>query len=492
MTAQSIVYFGDSLTDNGNLYAYGEGILPDDIRDSLVGPTQAVSDGPTHAAHTGDILGLDEVNYAVAAAEATGSQTLEDLIVESGFEDDLLVPIDDPALDLDINLDAQIDRFADDFSGADLSQTAGFILIGGNDFQNLDFTSPTVVDDALALIDDIIAAEVDAALDLFAAGMGTVWLSELPVAEFFAGTADYSAFERAAAQLAFDTFNASLAEAVAELAGSGLDARLAETTLVTEAIAEDPTGFGLLAPYADTILYSDATDTFDNDQIAFYDDIHPSTATHGVIGAFNALVFSGGAATAGNAGADMLSLATSMTADSVAFGLAGDDAITAAGCGTAIAFGGTGNDTLAGVGGNDLLSGGEGDDVLDGHRGDDVLAGGLGNDIMRGMIGADVLIDSLGDDMLRGGLDDDIFIFTEASLLGGTDNGLNVFVGGAGFDTLYLVLDRPGGAVAADLLDDLGLRVKAIEEIVVLDGREALDVFDGQAWYDPADVWGLI
>lgn len=45
MIPQSIIYFGDSLTDNGNLYDFGEGILPDDIRDAISGPTQAVSNG---------------------------------------------------------------------------------------------------------------------------------------------------------------------------------------------------------------------------------------------------------------------------------------------------------------------------------------------------------------------------------------------------------------------------------------------------------------
>lgn len=75
MTAPSIVYFGDSLSDDGNLYDYGEGLLPDEIRDAISGPTHAVSDGPTHVTHTTDLLAVETANYAVAAAEAIGSQT---------------------------------------------------------------------------------------------------------------------------------------------------------------------------------------------------------------------------------------------------------------------------------------------------------------------------------------------------------------------------------------------------------------------------------
>lgn len=488
MSTQPIFFFGDSLTDNGNLYAYGEGLLPDEVRDSLAGPTGAVSDGPTHAAYTAEILGAAEVNYAVAAAEALGSYTLEELVVDNGLEGELLVPLDDPALDLDINLPGQLDRFAADQAGEDLSQSAAYLLIGGNDFQNLDFDAPTLIQDALALIEDIIAAQLDAALNLFAQGMGTVWLAELPVAEFFAESEGFSDFELAAAQFAFGSFNTGLADAVSQLQDMGLNAQLGETSIVTEAIAEDPTGFGLLAPYGDTLLYSDAADSFDPDQIAFYDDIHPTTATHGILGVANALQLSGGHLVADRDGIDHTILDG---ADFAVFGLGGDDTVEALSANDIVVFGGTGNDSLIGSTGSDLLSGGAGDDAVDGRRGDDVLTGGIGNDVVRGMIGADVLIDGLGDDFLRGGVDDDIFIFTEASLLGGTENGLNVIVGGQGYDTLYLVLAEAAD-VTQGLLDGLGLRTALIEEIVVLEGRDALDGFADQAWYDDADLWGLV
>lgn len=494
MTAQTIVYFGDSLTDNNNLFTIGEGILPDEIREDIAGPTGAVSNGPTHAAYTTDLLGAEEANFAVAAAEALGTFTLRDLAIENGFEDQLLVPIDDPALDFDINFDAQIDRFLAESAGEDLSHTTGFILVGANDFNNIDFDSPSLIEDAFNLVEDIIAAQVAAALELFDAGMGTVWLSELPVAEFFTATSALSELESIAANQTFDIFNNRLADAVDDLADGGFDARLMPLSEVTNAIVEDPTGFGFLAPYTDTLTESNALDIFDEDQIAAFDSIHPTTATHGVIGAFNAHVLDGKSTVVQNDVSNALSLGIARGDTSVVFMNGGDDLLDARfALGKLIGFGGTGNDSISGWRADDLISGGAGDDSLSGFAGDDVINVGLGNDVAKGMRGFDLLIDSLGDDFLRGGRDDDIFVFTDASLLGGTDNGTNIIVGGEGYDILYLIVeDVAPGTDTDQLAADLGLRVRTVEEIIVLDGREALRDFEGDPVFDEADIWGLI
>jgi phospholipase/lecithinase/hemolysin len=494
MTAPDLVYFGDSLSDDGNLYALGEGLLPDEIRDALVGPTGAVSDGVTHAATTTALLGVEAANYALASAHALGSQTLGELVAASGLEAELLVPPDDPALSYDINLGAQIERFLADHAGQDLSQTTACVMIGGNDLQDLDLSAPRVIAEALALIEEVVAAQADAAQALIDAGVGTVWLAELPVAEFFAGYADLSGLEMAAGQLAAETYNAALADAVSGLQAAGGDVRLLRSTEVSAAIVEDPTGFGFLAPYDETQLGSDVLDHWDADQVAFYDAIHPSTALHGVMGACNAAIFAGGVTLVGEAAGEALELATTLDAPALIFAMAGDDSILATGWGTSTAFGGGGDDLITGALGNDLLSGGDGDDVVNGRAGDDVLNGGLGDDILRGMRGDDVLVDSLGSDLLRGGRGDDCFIFTEAALLGGEDNGTHVFVGGDGHDRLILVLEAAAGpATALDaLLDQLSLRLRSIEEVVVLEGRAALADLSDEAWFAEADAWGLV
>lgn len=451
MTAPSIVYFGDSLSDDGNLYDYGEGLLPDEIRDAISGPTHAVSDGPTHVTHTTDLLAVETANYAVAAAEAIGSQTLEEMVIESGYDDDLLVPITDPALDLDINLGAQVDRFLADYAGEDMSRTTAFLMIGGNDFQNLDYSSPTLIRDAEAMVMDIFDAMMAAVGDLAAAGVTRFILADMPQPLFFPSAASFSLLELNAAEAVFDQLNNLLY--AAEIASGGPQIDVARQFHVTDAIIDDPTAFGLLAPYTDTILYSDATDHFDPDQIAFYDDIHPSTATHGVLGAFHAVRYENGGAVTGNAGDDQLfTTNTSNPAPWTMFGQGGNDLLTTENTHGAIMVGGTGHDTLEGGDGVELMSGGAENDLAFGRAGDDVINGGLGRDRSFGGSGDDVLIDSLGSDGMRGGLGDDTFIFTEPTLLGGTRREANWIKGGTGEDTLWLVLTDATHAAIDQLL----------------------------------------
>ena len=93
---------------------------------------------------------------------------------------------------------------------------------------------------------------------------------------------------------------------------------------------------------------------------------------------------------------------------------------------------------MAGGAGNDRLSGGAGSDVLAGNAGDDTLSGGPGDD---------ALIDGLGSDTLFGGAGNDLFFVTQAQLLGGSGTDIDQFDGGAGFDTLALLLDPAALAV---------------------------------------------
>ncbi|MEW6094083.1 MAG: hypothetical protein AB1531_08980, partial [Chloroflexota bacterium] len=86
-------------------------------------------------------------------------------------------------------------------------------------------------------------------------------------------------------------------------------------------------------------------------------------------------------------------LAASNHVDSVLYGDAGNDSLTA----------GTQGDELYGGNGNDTLTGGAGDDILDGGRDNDIITGGAGNDIITG---------GSGNDTLTGGTGDDTYIFT--------------------------------------------------------------------------------
>lgn len=494
MTAPTLVFFGDSLTDNGNLYALGADVLEPETLEDIAGPTGAVSDGPTWAASAAGLLGADAANYAYAAARAIGEQTLEDLVVAGGYEDDLLVPIDDPVLDTDINLGQQIDNFTADWGAEDLSNTQAVIFIGGNDLRSIDLSSPTPIRDALDVIGGVMDATATAVQDLADLGVGTIWVADQPAADFYAASADLTPRELDLAQQALELYGTALGDMVAAFEEQGVTVQIVEISGITAAIAEDPTGFGLLAPYDQTLEGSDVAEEYDADQVAFYDEIHPSEATHGIIGAFTAATLDGAETAFGTEASDEMTLSDG----GIGFGMEGNDVLKVC---DGILFGGSGHDLLLGAQGNEMLSGGSGSDVLYGFGGDDVLCGGIGDDFIAGMRGDDVLIDSLGSDALLGGPGDDIFIFTEAALLGGTEVERNLFLGGPGEDALFLVLSPETAAdIAAALgtpaesraLADIGVHTAGIEDIVILEGRESLDQFAEADWYQEADLWGLI
>ena len=78
----------------------------------------------------------------------------------------------------------------------------------------------------------------------------------------------------------------------------------------------------------------------------------------------------------------------------IAYGMAGDDDIEAAGslALSAWLYGGAGNDRLKGGAGNDVLLGGAGDDLILGGAGRDLLIGGIGADRINGNSSDDLLI----------------------------------------------------------------------------------------------------
>lgn len=490
-----IYFFGDSLTDDGNLAELLRGLVAEPALRAYTGAGGRLSNGPTYAELVDDLLGLPPGgNYALAGAEAGGSQSLGDLIVELGMGGALLVPDTDPRLDLDTNLGAQVDRFAADTAGTPPQDATGFILAGSNDFFNI--LDPA---DAPAVLARAVQGTLSAAAELLAAGLEEVVVATLPVPLFFPAFGTLDPVELAEINALSAAHTAALADGIARLRDLGLAVRLLDMRPISDAIAEDPSGFGLIAPYHLTLETGAPEELarYDEDQVAFWNPLHPSAATHGILAAYTSFAL-GHAPVALGAGEDAVQ--TGGGADLV-LGLEGGDAI-ALGRGRDLGFGGSGDDTIRAGGGDDLLSGGSQDDLLVGARGADVLGGGAGSDRLFGGGGADVLIDGLGSDYCRGGRGADQFLFTEAELIGGaTGTDADLFVGGEGSDTLWLVLGR---ATAAALCDDLtgpdpqaalaalGIEARGIEEIRVVVERGGLSVLSGEAWFQQADLWGLV
>ncbi|MCB4455725.1 SGNH/GDSL hydrolase family protein [Leisingera sp. McT4-56] len=506
-----VYYFGDSLTDEGNavdilasviepvilldLIASFGGFPSSDDLDQLraeakivarqtvidsfgeVGPEGAVTNALTHASYAAALGGFKAVNYAVATATALGDGLLEDLI----------------------DLEAQVEDFLEDAAGGVPPDSAAFFLIGGNDFIDLlrtvkeqNITSQAeFLALASPLVEALIAQIVSAAETTSAAGVGTVFLATQPADGFYPEFDTLSPEHAEFADLLVGMFNASLADSIADLRSGGIDARAVDLFAVSEALTEDPAGFGILADRTDYLIDGSV---FDSDQVLAWDAIHPAETAHQVWGAYAEFVMGGGTTALLDDGASALS--TGSAANAV-FALGGDDTVRAGG-GNDVAIGGTGNDELHGGGGRDILLGGSGNDIVKGAKGNDIISGGDGADELRGAAGRDVIVDGRGDDTVFGGAGNDTFIFTETVLIGGGGESNDVFHGGKGNDTLYLVLDEASylafeGGDVDGVLSELGITVFGVEFIHAIAGRGSIATeFDSFGWFPAADYWGAV
>ncbi|MEW2911263.1 SGNH/GDSL hydrolase family protein [Leisingera sp. JC11] len=506
-----VYYFGDSLTDEGNavdllasviepfilldliagfggfpsssdldrLRAEAKVVARQTIIDSFseVGPEGAVTNALTHASYAAALGGFEVVNYAVATATALGDGLLEDLI----------------------DLEAQVADFAEDSAGGVPADSAAFFFIGGNDFIDLLGTVQeqqiTTQADFLALatpvIEGLIAQIVSAARTAIAAGVGTVFLATQPADGFYPEFDTLSPVQAGFADLLVDTFNGRIAESIAALGAEGIDARSVDLFAVSQAITEDPAGFGLLADRADYLIDGSA---FDSDQVLAWDSIHPAETPHQVWGAYAEFVMGGGRTSLLDGGSTLL---REGAASDAIFALGGDDTINAGG-GADVVIGGSGNDSMQGARGDDVLFGGSGNDTVHGGRDTDIISGGDGADLLRGAAGNDVIADGRGDDLVFGGSGDDTFVFTENALIGGGGPSNDIFRGGKGNDTLYLVLDDASYAAfeagnVDGVLSDLGVTVFGVEFIHAIAGRGSIaSAFDSFDWFLPADYWGAV
>ncbi|KUJ80059.1 SGNH/GDSL hydrolase family protein [Ruegeria profundi] len=506
-----IYYFGDSLTDVGNAFKLLTSVLSSFILSDLIerfgevvplaqlqalseriseqviltnfpefGSERAITNAFTHPEYTATLGGFEVENYAFAAARTIGRDVLENII----------------------DLETQIDNFERNASAGVPKGSAGVILIGGNDLNSLvdqaEAQEGATVEELFSLLGsevDAILAEIgQASARLTQAGVETVYLATLPPTGLFPEFDSLSMATQEFAGLLVDTFNEGLAALVQSQTTGGSDVRVLDFFAVTSALLEDPESFGIVADKLDLLIDGSS---FDSDQVLAWDMLHPAETVHQLWGAYSEFVFRGGNTVLLD---DDASVFNSGSGPDGVFGLGGDDRINV-GPGNDVVFGGTGNDIINGGIGNDIIQGGRDDDTVFGGPGDDILGGGAGNDVLVGGDGRDVITDGLGSDIVFGGASDDIFVFIEPSLIGGDETpSSDVFVGGSGQDTLYLVLDEAAYSefVASsddpsELLAQLGITVAGVESILAIEGRQSiateLSAFD---WFLEADYWGVI
>ncbi|MBX2855550.1 MAG: hypothetical protein KTR21_11205 [Rhodobacteraceae bacterium] len=504
MVSDRFVFFGDSLTDGGAIFALTSELLSVPIPVESAGYAGVFSDGAVYAQTLPSLLGVDVENYGVGAARANGTQQLGDLFGRNGVDGLLLPDADLSLLDFEMNLGAQVGRFiaAETAAPYEGTTTASF-LIGLNDISSFrpSGTADPVVE-ATELVTEIVTNTVGAGQALAQQGLAqSLLFYTFPDSSFFPFARllppDLAPF----GDLLIEGHAQAIEAGAAQLQAAGVQAQVIDLGDISAEIAADPGSFGFQTvarqkwlgaasdptvverngevslTFVENLLVAD----LDPDQIAFFDFLHPTSALHGVWAAFSDAALTRET----REFTETVDRFNGDSSDEFALGQAGDDAIRLRG-GDDIAFGGLGDDRIFADGGDDIVSGGSGDDRLQGHGGSDVVAGGAGDDILRGGGGDDVMIGGLGADIAHGGVGDDVFLYTDPALIGGeTGADRDLIYGGLGEDTLYLAVseqisDDVAAAIAANdggfvqHFDVLDLTLVGVESVELVEDRQAL------------------
>lgn len=258
-TYTSAYFFGDSLTDPGNLYASTGGQVP---------PAPywqgRSSNGPVWAEHVAASYtrqGLDTHNYAYAYAGAT--------------------EIDDAALGRPFNAPDLPDQLATfEASGADMGRRpVAALWFGANDVLGAMAVTPTAAAVGAAAA-NAANAVADGIARLGNAGVHDVVVFNLPPLDL---TPRF--FETAGqplAQFGSDTFNATLS---ARLSGFGEEVRVAlvDVHAALVDLHSDPRKYGVrdaVTPCFDGATVCTGQAVLDR---AFFDTVHPNSVVHGAI-----------------------------------------------------------------------------------------------------------------------------------------------------------------------------------------------------------------
>ena len=421
---QNLVVFGDSLSDNGNLF-------------NLIGSPPPPywegrsSNGPTYAEQLAALLGAK----------------LDDLAFAGALAGDLF-----PGLPLPINLSDQIQTYLAELSGhKPPPHTTAVINIGGNDYVHYLLSSlPKDPSTAQTVVGNVIASINGAISELAQAGVDNVVLYTLPDP---AHMPLFSQLPPAVAEFAHQLILLNNA-ALEQLASTHPNIQLVDENALFETVASDPASFGLTADLSTELINLIATHStaFAPNEVLFFDTQHPTYAGHAGLAAFSDAVLTsdhtrildGTQAVVHVGHGSNFIFATPIDHTNPDL----SDAYTIfGGSGSSIIYAGEGNVTVHGGSGNELIAAGRGNANLDGGKGDDVLAtNSSGVNSLDGGDGSDALIaNRAGTNTIEGGRGSDLIVLKEnMSLLAsdGTFNfGAQTIDGGNGHDTLRFVIN---------------------------------------------------
>jgi len=428
----NLVAFGDSLSDNGNLF-------------KLIGspPPPAwegrSSNGPVYVEQLAQLLNVPLDDLAVAAAEASDSSPPV-----------LVNPVTHNPLP--INLSNQVAEYIAQLNGAGApAGTTALINIGTNDYQGFfaSFLTNGPLPSSLAISNFVasVVGSVDNAIEaLTSVGVEKIELFTLP--DFGITPAAQLAGVAAFAHALDDANNAVLEQ----MAANHPNLHIVDDFQLNEALFADPRSFGFIDPLTVpwvNLLAAHSTQ-FAPNEVAFFDQIHPTAAAHGILAAFADAVltsdhvqFLDGTQTIIHAqDGDNFIFAT----NDLIHPVVNDNYTIYGGSGRDLIFAGPGNVTVYGGSGSDLIAAGSGNAKLVAGDGTDVLAtNSLGTNVLVGGHGEDALIVNRGGtNTLLGGSGHDLFILKESASLvnaGSFNFGQQVIDGDKGGATLKFIIN---------------------------------------------------
>ncbi|MDI9848569.1 SGNH/GDSL hydrolase family protein [Rhodoblastus sp. 17X3] len=431
----SLVVFGDSLSDNGNLFSLTNGGYPPPPAWQGRG-----SNGPTYAEQLAPLLGLSLNDFAYYGGQASDNSPPVIANPVTGAR-------------LPIDLSNQIKSYLSSLSGGQIPSNATVMInIGSDDYLGYLETNPPQTPAAVqAMVSDVVGAVGQAVAELTQAGAKKILLFALPdIAITPAGVmANSPAFQ--ALVHAIDVANNT---ALAQIAAASPNVKLVDLFALSDALAADPTSFGFTAPITTTWSgqLASGSQQFASNEIAFFDALHPTYVAHGIIAAFADAViasdhvdFLDGTQRVVHAQSGSTFIFakaldpgnTTLNGNDTIYGGVGDDTIIA-GSGNVTVWGGVGNDLIAAGSGNAALHGGLGTDVIATNSlGVNALTAGIGDDAL--------IVNRGGTNSLRGGAGSDLFILKEGDGLVNADGtfsfGQQHISGGIGDDTLRIVIN---------------------------------------------------
>lgn len=275
----SLVVFGDSLSDPGNLFALTQtnNVPPSYDVDAVLVPAAAyavgghhLSNGPTWIEDLARSRAL--ARYAGAAWRSSASPAANYAVAGARARNEG-APIP--------SFPVQVGRFLQDNGGGAASTPLYVVEFGGNDIRD------ALMSGDLTIIGQTVTSISDSIETLYGAGARRFLVLNVPNVGLIPSVRAFGPAAAAFATQLTQQFNGGLAVALANLQSQHSDLQILQFSLydAINAIYGNPSAFGLTEVNAPCITPNVAPyKCTDPDAYLFWDGIHPTKAVHAIIG----------------------------------------------------------------------------------------------------------------------------------------------------------------------------------------------------------------